>query len=78
MLETMKKHNLTLKDQFWAEEKAIATLKSEILGLNDVCRHKSKSLQEAQNTLQQLKHVLSGKQTELQIEKDNENTILKH
>jgi hypothetical protein len=38
MLETMKKHNLSLKDQFWSEEKAIAALKSEILGMNDAFR----------------------------------------
>jgi hypothetical protein len=44
MLETMKKHNLSLKDQFWNEEKAIAGLKSEILGLTDVSRQKTKTL----------------------------------
>ena len=47
MLETMKKHNLSLKDQFWSEEKSIAALKSEILGLNDAFRTKQKTFQEA-------------------------------
>ena len=52
MLENMKKHNLSLKDQFWHEEKTIAALKSEILGLNDLVRQKGKSLLDAESTLQ--------------------------
>jgi hypothetical protein len=51
MLENMKKHNLSLKDQFWHEEETIPALKSEILGLNDLVRQKGKSLLDAESTL---------------------------
>jgi hypothetical protein len=36
MLDTMKKHNVSIKEQFWQEEKNIASLKQEILSLKEI------------------------------------------
>ncbi len=78
MLEQMKQHNLSLKDHFWNEEKHIASLKAELLHLSDQLRQKQRQHADSAAGVSQLKQVYQQKQSEYQVEKDNENTILRH
>ena len=78
MLEQMKQHNVALKDHFWEQEKHISNLKAELMQMQDSVRAKQGQHQEAVNAVHKLKLVYADKQQEYQIEKDNENTILRH
>lgn len=56
----------------------MASVHNELQAVKTQLNHKVHQKEEAEGQRQQLKHLVAEKQRELMVEKDNENTIMRH